>query len=140
MSLQLRKSHKRGHICHHCRFHLALGVVMSPFASRIMSTICFTFHITMVTQNSMLCLACAKGHTNCQQIGQLNKLVPFLYTYSAKLDFSTVLFCLYNSEIATREAISVIIVVYTLHCNALGVFRSPFASTITATILSHYFL
>ena len=93
----------------------------------------------MVTQNSMLCLACAKGHTNCQQIGQLNKLVPFLYTYSL---FSQIRF--FNSVILPlqfRNSHKGSNIHH--HCRlhfALGVVRLPFASTIMATILSHYFL
>ena len=100
LPLQLRKSQnlfdKRNKICHHCRLHLALGVVRSPFASRIMTPICFTSHIktfdniNIPTKFSkvtkvyllLLCPAFAKSRSDCQQIGQQT---GSLYTYSLNI-------------------------------------------------------
>ena len=133
----MRNSHKRGHICHHCRLHLALGVVRSPFASRIMSTICFT-HITTFYHHGDakfyvmfgMCQGSYQLSTKCQQTGSLS-----LYIFSQIRFFNSVILPLQFRNSHKGSDIH-------HHCRlhfALGVVRSPVASRIIATILSHYF-
>ena len=146
----MRNSHKRGHICHHCRLHLALGVV-NDVAITVEDNVDHLFyfshhnfwhhhHLQSPWWHKFIfygmfgmCQGSYQLSTNwsTQQTGSLS-----LHIFSQIRFFNSVILPLQFRNSHKGSDIH-------HHCRlhfALGVFRSPFASRIIATILSHYFL